>query len=286
MKLNNIKYLLVLFFAFVYQSAQSQESIKIMTFNIRYDNPDDGEQNWKFRKDNAANMILFHDVDIIGMQEVLHSQLEDLIERLPQYKFVGVGRDDGKEKGEYGPIFYKKDKFSKIMDGVFWLSENSKIPGKGWDAVCNRIVTWIILKEKKSGKEIAFFNTHFDHRGKEARKQSAILLLSKIKEIAGDRPIMVAGDFNATPDSNVIQPIVDNTKPFYLRDSRNEAKIIYGPEWTVHSFGKTPLNKRRIIDYVFMKNNCSVIRYGVLSESINNVFLSDHCPVLTQITLD
>lgn len=278
----NLSFLL---FAFSHLTAEAQVDIKVASFNVRYDEPKDAQNNWKYRKDNVAKVILFHDADVIGMQEVLHSQLQDLRKRLPEYKFVGVARDDGKEDGEYVPVFFKAKRFEKLKNGTFWLSDNPEIPAKGWDADCKRVVSWVILKEKKSDKEFVVFNTHFDHRGKEARKQSSVLLLSKINEIAGNRPVIVTGDFNATPESEVIQRILDDNGRNTLSDSRQVARIVYNADWTSHGFGRAPIERRRIIDYVFVNNKCTVLRHGVLTEMINGIYLSDHCPVLAQIIL-
>ena len=255
--------------------------LNLMTFNVRYDNPEDSLNNWKYRKDFAANMIRFYDIDVLGTQEVLNNQLNDLLSALPQYAYAGVGRLDGKKAGEYSAVFYKKDKFDLLDSGNFWLSENPSAAGvKGWDAACERIVTWVILKEKKTEKKFAFINTHFDHVGKIARRESAKLLLSKVKEIAKDLPLFVSGDFNSTPQSEVITMLTDKNRTNHLIDSRSIAPFIYGPAWTNHSFGEDPMEKRRIIDYIFVNNKVKVEVEAVIAERLNNLYLSDHNPVL------
>ncbi len=285
--MNRFIALTLFFFAFFLTlPVMGQMELKCMSFNIRYDNPDDGVNNWQHRKDNAASVVRFHDIDVVGFQEVLQHQLEDLRERLPGYSDVGVARDDGEQSGEYVPVFYKADRFSLMESGNFWLSENPSVPGKGWDAACNRIVTWVKLKEKSSGKVFAFFNTHFDHRGRVARKESVPLLRSKISAIAGELPVVVTGDFNATPESLVITHILDEEEKVRLRDTRLEADIVYNAFWTAHSFGGTPMENRRIIDYIFVNASWKVIRYGVLSELNNGVYLSDHCPVVSELMLE
>ena len=143
------------------------DRLRVMTYNIRMDNPGDGDNQWKFRKDLAAEMVKFHEVDIFGAQEVLHHQLTDLLDRLPGFAYVGVGREDGKTKGEYAPIFYRKDRFTVEKSGNFWLAEDMNAVGKkGWDAACERVATWAILKDKNTGKRLFFLNTHLDHMGK------------------------------------------------------------------------------------------------------------------------
>ena len=161
-----MKRILLLFLPFlaascgqVKQQAPALEPINVMSFNIRYDNPEDSLDNWKFRKDRAANAIRFYNVDILGTQEVLHNQLEDLKQRLPEYDVIGVGREDGKEKGEYSALWYKKDRFTLIDSGYFWLSETPEVAGsKGWDGACERIASWAKLKDKVTGKEVFAFD--------------------------------------------------------------------------------------------------------------------------------
>ena len=144
----------------VKQQAPASEPINVMSFNIRYDNPEDSLDNWKFRKDRAAKAIRFYNVDILGTQEVLHNQLEDFKQRLPEYDVIGVGREDGKEKGEYSALWYKKDRFTLIDSGYFWLSETPEVAGsKGWDGACERIASWAKLKDKVTGKEVFALNT-------------------------------------------------------------------------------------------------------------------------------
>ena len=155
--------------------------MNVMSFNIRMSTKSDGANWWEYRKDLAANVIKFYDVDMFGAQEVLHNQLTDLLDRLPDYGYVGVGREDGKTKGEYSPILYRKDRFSVVKSGNFWLAEDMNAVGKkGWDAACERVATWAIFKDKKSGKEFFFLNTHLDHMGQVARHEGASLVLKQV----------------------------------------------------------------------------------------------------------
>lgn len=168
---------------------QPTSEITWSTFNIRYDNPYDSLNSWTYRKDTVANFIKAQNLDIVGMQEVLHHQLEDLKARLPEYAEVGVGREDGKTQGEYAPLFYKKDRFELLDNNTFWLSQYPDSVGFiGWDGACTRIATWAKLKDKTNGKIFMAINTHFDHVGTEARKKGALLIIEKIKEIVGDQP--------------------------------------------------------------------------------------------------
>lgn len=267
-------------------SQQIPLELNVMTYNIRYDNPEDGQNNWKFRKDNAATAIKFYDVDILGTQEVLHNQLIDLKQRLTDYDVVGVGRQDGKEKGEYSALWYKKNRFTVLESGYFWLSETPNIIGsKGWDGACERIASWVRLKEKETNKIVFALNTHFDHVGVIARKESVKLILNEVEKLSKGCAVIVTGDFNAEPTSNVVKDITDNKNKMHLTDSRQLSPIVYGPAWSFHDFGRIPIGKRSIIDYVFLKNNVRILKYGVLAEQDGEIFLSDHAPVLVRISI-
>lgn len=282
------KLVYLLFLALLALPAWANKPIElnVMTYNIRYDNPGDGQDNWKYRRDNAANAILFYDADILGTQEVLHSQLQDLKERLSGYGVVGVGREDGKEKGEYSALWYKKDRFTLLESGNFWLSETPMVAGsKGWDGACERIATWAKLKEKKSGKILFALNTHFDHIGVTARKESVKLILNKVAELSKGNPVVVTGDFNAEPESNVIKGLTDANNEKHLTDSRSVSPIVYGPSWSFHDFGRVPLKDRTLIDYIFVRNGVKVLKYGVLAETKDSTFLSDHAPVFIRIVV-
>lgn len=268
----------------VKQQVPVSEPINVMSFNIRYDNPEDSLDNWKFRKDRAANAIRFYNVDILGTQEVLHNQLEDLKQRLPEYDVIGVGREDGKEKGEYSALWYKKDRFTLIDSGWFWLSETPEVAGsKGWDGACERIASWAKLKDKVTGKEVFALNTHLDHVGVVARREGISLMLDRVNQLSDGLPVIVTGDFNSEPESDVIKHVTDPANPEHLTDAREASLIVYGPSWSFHDFGKIPYKYRPLIDYVFVRNGFKVVKYGVLTETENESFLSDHAPVLVTV---
>lgn len=267
-------------------AVKQNPELNIMSFNIRMDTPADKENQWTFRKDLAANIIQFYQVDIFGAQEVLHHQLTDLLERLPAYGYVGVGREDGKTKGEYSPIFYRKDRFNIVKSGDFWLSENINAVGKkGWDAACERVATWAVFKEMNSGKEFFFLNTHLDHMGKVARHEGASLVLEQVKLLAGNLPVIVTGDFNATPSDDPIQVLTNANDPRHFTHARTVSELCYGPEWTFHDFGRIPVDQREWIDYIFIKGNITVSRYGVLTETLNTLYSSDHCPIISTLMI-
>lgn len=203
-----IKLLLVatlLFFATMMVKAQR---ITIGTFNIRYDNPADSGNLWVNRAPIVSNLIRFHKFDVLGIQEGLKNQLDDISNALPEYARYGKGRDDGKDGGEHSAVFYRKDRFKLLKSGDFWLSETPDQPGKGWDATCcNRICSWVFLEDVQTKKKFYTFNVHYDHQGVVARKESSKLILKKIAEIAGTAPVLLTGDLNGGRDSEWYQRI-------------------------------------------------------------------------------
>lgn len=261
--------------------AKEKCPLRVMTFNIRMANPSDGDNYWEHRKDYAADLVRFYNCDVIGMQEVLYKQLTDLNERLTDYEFVGVGREDGKTKGEYCPIYYKKERFRMIESGNFWLSENPENIGeKGWDAACERVATWAVFQDKKSKEKFFFLNTHLDHVGKTARREGVKLVLKKAEEYSKGLPVIITGDFNATPDDEPIRILTSS-----LTDSRSIAGLKYGPDWSFHDFGRIEPDQRSLIDYIFLKGNFKVISQGILTENKGKLFPSDHAPVIATIIL-
>lgn len=263
-------------------SKQPEAKVDVMSFNIRLDHVADSLNNWKYRKDVAAQMITYYAPDVVGMQEVLKNQLDDLKNRLPEYTVLGVGRADGKEKGEYCSLFYKTDRFDLVKSGNFGLSEMPDSIGiKGWDAACERIVTWAVLKDKVSGKELAAFNTHFDHIGKVARRESAVLLLAKIREIASDLPVVITGDFNGTVDSDPISVLTEGG----MQNTYSTSDVVYGPAWSFHDFGRIPVEERQLIDFIFVNGQVVANKFRVIADKPDNVYLSDHAPILANLTI-
>lgn len=261
--------------------------LNVMSFNIRYDNPGDSLNSWQYRKDIAAQTIKAQNADIVGAQEVLVNQLNDLKASLPEYNAIGIGRIDGVEKGEYCAILYKKDRFKEIKSGHFWLSETPEVIGsKGWDGACERIATWIVLEETGSKKQIFFINTHLDHVGKMARQEGVTLLLQRIGELSKGLPVILTGDFNATPDSDVIKHVTDPANPNYLMHTKDIAVVKSGTDWTFHGFGQVPLEKREFIDYVFVKPDTKVLKHTVIPEELDGKFISDHSAVTVQIEIE
>ncbi len=267
-------------------SVQAQQPLNVMTFNIRYNTPNDSANAWPLRKDKVASQILFHEADIVGVQEALHSQIMDLKQRLPRFAWVGRGRDNGKQAGEYSAIFFDSTRVQLIKTETFWLSTEPEKPGiKGWDAAFPRVVTWASFRDRRTKKQFIVFNTHFDHMGKVARAESARLLLQKVKEIAGSQPLIVMGDFNATPDQEPIQIIMNEADPLHLIDSKAvSASPHYGPKGTFNGF-QSKENSNQPIDYIFIKNGPKVQQHATLSQTWGGRFSSDHFPVFARVII-
>ena len=257
------------------------QDLKIITYNIRFNNPEDGINSWSNRKDNVCGLLRFYDPDIFGLQEALYDQIQYIAAELKNYQWMGVGRDDGDKAGEFSPIFYDSTTLNVINKGWFWLSETPDVPGKGWDAACFRICTWALFSFKENGSQFLVFNTHFDHKGDIARSKSVELVLKQIAEINTDNlPVIFMGDLNLTPESEPVQRVKQ-----VLNDAKETSRELpYGPEGTANGFDyNSPLDKR--IDYIFVSGQIEVLKYAVLSDSKNRRYPSDHLPVFAKIRL-
>jgi len=257
------------------------QDVKVMTYNIKLDYPKEGKNSWGNRQDFMTSQIMFYEPDVMGVQEALPNQMLDLNGMLPNYDFIGVGRDDGDNEGEYSAIFYNSSRLEVKDNGTFWLSENPDKVGMGWDAVCNRVCTYGLFRDKETQELFWVFNTHFDHVGKIARMKSVDLILNKIKEFNSQNyPVVLMGDFNLEPDTENIKKIAE-----VLADSRKVSKLTFGPEGTWNGFNfEKPVTRR--IDYIFVsEENISVIKYAVLSDSWDAKYPSDHLPVIAELEL-
>lgn len=263
------------------------QSLNVMTWNIRYNNPNDGVNAWPHRKDWVAEIIVGNKVDVAGFQEVLVGQLDDLKSRLPLMDAYGVGRDDGKDAGEFSPIFFRKDRFELLDKSTFWLSPTpDQVASKGWDAALPRIASWVKLKERRTEAVFYVLNTHFDHRGEKARTESAALIRKQVQERLADHPVIFTGDLNTTPDSPPYNTLVQTAKvgSSELRDTyTHSAQKPEGPDSTWNGFKEIEPNRR--IDFVFVTPSIKVLRLQILTDQRNNLFPSDHLPVVTQLEL-
>ncbi len=262
---------------------------RVVSFNIRYNNPADGENAWPKRKEMVAALIRFHRADLAGVQEALEDQIDDLEKLLPRFGWCGVGRDDGKSKGEFSAIFYNKDRFDLLESANFWLSETPDAPGsRGWDAALPRIVTWARFKDKATSKIFFHFNTHFDHRGERARTESARLLLARIEKIAARHPVVVTGDFNFNESADgygVLTGKKSDNPALALRDARYiSAQGHYGPTSTFNGFKALVPDSK--IDFILVKGRVRVLRHGILSDTWDGRFPSDHLPVLAEAVIE
>ncbi len=265
--------------AFIICQAQN---LRTGSYNLRYANKSDVGNEWENRAPVVANLIRFHDFDILGTQEGLENQLEDLSKALPAYARYGAGRDDGKTKGEHSAIFYKKDKFKLLNKGDFWLSETPEKPSLGWDATCcNRICSWIELQDNKTKKRFFVFNVHFDHQGVVARVESAKLILQKIKSIAANKPVILTGDFNGDPESEWYKTIAASG---FLKDAYTLAEHPYVNNGSFNSFKPNNVGKT-IIDHIFITKDFSVQKYGLLTDTYYGKFPSDHFPILVDVKM-
>ncbi len=271
----------------------SAQKINIATYNIRYENKGDSlnGNGWGARLPHIADLIRFYDFDIFGSQEVLYSQLQDMLAAMPQYNYIGVGRRDGDKSGECSPIFYKREKFRLIKTGNFWLSEADSIPGKGWDAALPRICTWGKFQMIENGKVLWFFNLHMDHIGKIARIEGTKLVLNKIKNLTGEEPVILTGDFNYDQRAEGYEII---TQSGLLKDSFNNAEFRYAVNGTFNNFNINHKSESRI-DHIFTSQKFRVLRYGILAdlywskdESASYIarIPSDHYPVQAIVNLD
>ncbi|MFZ4400010.1 MAG: endonuclease/exonuclease/phosphatase family protein [Bacteroidales bacterium] len=270
-------FLIIIYFTNIFIT--NSQSIKAITYNLRYENTFDGDNAWSNRKERVSAMLSFYDADIFGIQEGLSSQIVYLDSCLPQYYHAGIGRDDGKTKGEHSAIFYKTNKFELLKTSTFWLSETPDTVSMGWDAVCNRICTYVLLKDKKTQQKIWVFNTHFDHIGEKAQQNSARLIIDRIKKLNKENyPIVLMGDFNMTPDKEPIK---------YITTVLKDAKYLYkkdadSTEGTFNAFEfNKPVTSR--IDYFFV-SGFKVTKYRVLTDSYHCKYLSDHLPVFVEIS--
>ncbi len=265
-------------------TAQRQKPVKtrVMTFNIRLENKSDGINNWEMRFLQVGNFLRNSKADIIGMQEVKQIQLDDICKALPGYGYVGVARDDGKQRGEYCPLFYNKEKFDLIKSGTFWLSETPDTPSKSWGAACYRIATWAILRDKETFKNIVAVNTHLDHVSDLARQNGATLIKERISRMTNELPVVLTGDFNVNDNDPAYAKIT--TRIFPMQDTWKAVKSPKGPSYTFHDFGKLAPPEAQKIDFIFASSKIQVKKSTVISSALGGErFLSDHNPQTADI---
>ena len=269
--MNNILYIFLIFLL------NNTQNIKVISYNIRYNNPNDKVNIWSNRKSTVIEFISNENADFVGMQEVLSSQLIDLMNLLPRYNFIGVGRDDGKIRGEYSPILFNNNKYEVLESDTFWLSETPNEISVGWDASMERICTYGLFKNLNSNKKIWIFNTHFDHVGTLAREKSVELIIDKINKLNEmNYPVLLTGDFNLEDENKSIKKLQNE-----FIDSKKDilkSNHFYG---TYNGFNNVKSNKR--IDYVFFKNLILINSKHVYIKTKAENWASDHHPVVAYL---
>ncbi len=245
--------------------AAGKAHVNVATYNLRQYNQSDSiaGNGWSRRYPVIADLVRFHGFDIFGTQECFYFQIEDMLRALPGYAYTGSGREDGKRQGEHSAIFYRTDLFDLIDHGDFWLSETPEVPSIGWDAVMPRICSWGHFRHKESGEEFLFFNLHFDHIGKQARVESAKLVVRKMQELGKNLPTFLTGDFNVDQTHESYRTLVASE---YLKDSYETAEMRYALNGTFNAYRSGDYTTSRI-DHVFVSPGVRVLKYGVLTDT-------------------
>jgi len=267
-------YIIFTFSTFIYPKSHS-----FISYNIRYDNAWDVENSWAIRKNKIIKILAQYSPSIIGIQEGLINQVQYIDSCLINYNYIGVGRDDGKDKGEFCAIYFDTTRYIVLNKSTFWLSDTPNIISVGWDAAMERICTYGLFKDIKTEEKFWVFNTHFDHLGDLAREQSSNLILKKIKIVNKQLlPIILMGDFNSIPDSSPVKIIKTE-----LNDALQiSLKDLIGPKGTFNGFNADILIEKRI-DYIFTKD-LKVLSYKHINDRLdNNRHISDHLPVFIEI---
>lgn len=255
--------------------------VRVMSYNIRFDNPHDGVNAWTHRRDCVCDLIARNEVDLVGIQEALVGQLRDIVRRLPGYAWLGTGREGG-ARGEHCPLLYREATLRPLRDGTFWLSETPTEVGlPGWDAALPRIVTWACFEHLPTGASFFAFSTHFDHKGEVARREGAALLASKVAEFAAAYPAVVMGDFNVEEDSETYRFLVSEWSDAYHAAERGH----HGPDATFYwGDGFRAKGRGSRIDYIFVKG-ATTRRHEIIIDSRDGRHPSDHLPVLSEVEL-
>src|SRR5687768_632391 len=265
------------------QTRSAENRLRVMSFNIRYNEPRDGVNAWPNRKQKVADVIRFHKADLIGVQEAQIGQLEDLEKLLPAFAWCGVGRTDGKRDGEFSAILYRKERFRILECKTFWLSEMPEAAGsKGWDAAYPRIVTRAKLRDQRTRKTFFHFNTHFDHVGVKARFESAKMIIGRIRNASAGMQSVLTGDLNVKEDTEAYKTLTATDSG--LKDARYVSKNgHFGGTSTFNAFKDMQPAMR--IDYIFVTPGIEVFEHGVLSDNWDGLWASDHLPVLAELGL-
>jgi len=279
--MNSAKKILLLIFLFIPVLLYAEE-LNVMSFNVRYYTPYDGINHWTYRKDRVIQVLKNYEPDIMGLQEPVIWQIEDILEKMPDYSWLGYGPEDGDTRGEYEPVLYNAKKMQLLSAGQFWLSENHEDVSIGWDADNKKVCVWGKFITLKEGNVFYFFNVHYDHKGVTARKESSKLVLRMIDKLIGDQqiPVILAGDFNSGPNTEPIKTIKTSMKDSYEVTLSPPT----GSVGTFNNFDENyPLTGR--IDYVFVNDLVTINSYRTINDRVDNLFPSDHFPLWVNVSL-
>jgi endonuclease/exonuclease/phosphatase family metal-dependent hydrolase len=258
------------------------QNITVLTYNIRLDVASDSLNRWDNRKDFLIGQLNFYEPQVFGVQEGLLHQLEEIKSGMPGFTYIGKGREDGLKNGEFSAIFYNTHELELLEENTFWLSKTTDLPSLGWDAAIKRICTYGLFKTKNGAQNFWVFNTHFDHIGEEARKESVFLIIEKIQELnVQNFPVILTGDLNLEPDHPSILLLSSTMHDSHIYAGDNA----FGPEGTFNGFNYCEPVTRRI-DYIFLsQNGFKILKYAILSDSKDMRYPSDHFPVLAKLTI-
>ncbi|MGM0546575.1 MAG: endonuclease/exonuclease/phosphatase family protein [Bacteroidota bacterium] len=266
---------------------EKESDIRVMTYNIRFDIPDDDDDNWDQRKEQLSSLIQFNNPAVLGIQEGLLHQLEYLEKELDTYKWIGAGRDDGATEGEFSAILYDTTKVTLVpdTDKTIWLSETPNEPSEGWDAALPRVLTYGKFELLNTGQTFWAFNTHFDHVGETSRHESAKLIQEEAGQVDKKAPVIVMGDFNFTPDSDPYETLTTGGNKLY--DSYNISGLSpLGPQFTFEGFEVGSEEDGRRIDYVFVNDRIQVLKHATISSFRDGYYPSDHLPVAIDLEFE
>jgi endonuclease/exonuclease/phosphatase family metal-dependent hydrolase len=278
-----MRYFITLFMVAAVVGNSYSQVLKVMSYNLRLDTPYDSINQWPNRTDKVVALITKYNPDIIGVQEALHHQLQDLLKKLPEYSYCGVGRDDGKEQGEYSAILFRNSRFGLLDTKTYWLSETMDLPGsKSWDAAITRVFTTARFFDRDTKKEFLMVNTHFDHLGQIARLNSAKMIKIYLEGLRGggtELPVIVSGDFNSQPSEEPYKAMVDQ-EAFKLFDSKPAAST--AGTFCGFKVGGIPC---KTIDFIFHTKEWVARNYQVITDNDGTYYPSDHLPVLVDFDL-
>lgn len=269
--------------SFAWAASAVAEDLRVMSFNVRYGTARDGDNHWDKRKNLAADTVLAFDPDLLGTQETLAFQKDFLAEKMPEYTAIGVGRDSGDDTGEMTALFFKTKRFKVLDQGHFWLSETPSVPGsKSWDTSLTRMCSWVRLEDRNadSKRPILFMNTHFDHRGGEARKQSAKLMRQQADQLGKGCDVVLTGDFNAGEDSDPYRELFTRApQSTVFLDTYATLRPANEPgEGTFSGFQSSNVQGARI-DWIAVRGQWQVEETAIVRAEINGRTPSDHFPI-------